>query len=380
MFNDFISFVRELYQTSNPIPLHEPTFVGNEKKYLLDAIDSTYVSSVGESIGEFENKIANFTGIKFAVATSNGTSALHLSLLSAGVEFNTEVLTQSLTFVATCNAITYCGAKPIFLDVGKETLTMVPSKIEEFINENCEMRDDGFCWNSTTGKRISACMPMHTYGFPAEIGLIKGTCNKYNIPLVEDCAESLGSFYGSRHSGSEAKVCALSFNGNKIITTGGGGMILTNDEFLANKARHLSTVAKVPHSWEFNHDAIGFNYRMPNLNAALGLAQIELLKNFLISKRLIAEKYQNWGKENGYSFLAEQKNTKANYWLNCLITESLEQRDKFLLETNMHHIMTAPSWNPIHTLPDYKDCQRGNLDNTIWLFDRLVNVPSSPIS
>ena len=380
MFNDFISFVRELYQTSNPIPLHEPTFVGNEKKYLLDAIDSTYVSSVGESIGEFENKIANFTGIKFAVATSNGTSALHLSLLSAGVEFNTEVLTQSLTFVATCNAITYCGAKPIFLDVGKETLTMVPSKIEEFINENCEMRDDGFCWNSTTGKKISACMPMHTYGFPAEIGLIKGICNKYNIPLVEDCAESLGSFYGSRHSGSEAKVCALSFNGNKIITTGGGGMILTNDEFLANKARHLSTVAKVPHSWEFNHDAIGFNYRMPNLNAALGLAQIELLKNFLISKRLIAEKYQNWGKENGYSFLAEQKNTKANYWLNCLITESLEQRDKFLLETNMHHIMTAPSWNPIHTLPDYKDCQRGNLDNTIWLFDRLVNVPSSPIS
>ena len=380
MFNDFISFVRELYQTSNPIPLHEPTFVGNEKKYLLDAIDSTYVSSVGESIGEFENKIADFTGIKFAVATSNGTSALHLSLLSAGVEPNTEVLTQSLTFVATCNAITYCGARPIFLDVGKKTLTMVPSKVEEFINENCEMRDDGFCWNSTTGKKISACMPMHTYGFPSEIGPIKDICNKYNIPLVEDCAQSLGSFYGSRHSGSEAKVCALSFNGNKIITTGGGGMVLTNDESLANKARHLSTVAKVPHSWEFNHDAIGFNYRMPNLNAALGLAQIELLKNFLISKRVIAEKYQNWGKENGYSFLAEQTNTKANYWLNCLITESLEQRDKFLLETNMHHIMTAPSWNPIHTLLDYKDCQKGNLDNTIWLFDRLVNVPSSPIS
>ena len=380
MFNDFISFVRELYQTSNPIPLHEPTFVGNEKKYLLDVIDSTYVSSVGESIGEFENKIADFTGIKFAVATSNGTSALHLSLLSAGVEPNTEVLTQSLTFVATCNAITYCGARPIFLDVGKKTLTMVPSKVEEFINENCEMRDDGFCWNSTTGKKISACMPMHTYGFPSEIGPIKDICNKYNIPLVEDCAQSLGSFYGSRHSGSEAKVCALSFNGNKIITTGGGGMVLTNDESLAKKARHLSTVAKVPHSWEFNHDAIGFNYRMPNLNAALGLAQIELLKNFLISKRVIAEKYQNWGKENGYSFLAEQTNTKANYWLNCLFTESLEQRNKFILETNKYHIMTAPSWNPIHTLSDYKDCQRGNLDNTIWLFDRLVNVPSSPIS
>ena len=222
MVDDFIAFVRDLYQSSGTIPLHEPTFTGNEKKYLLDVIDSTYVSSVGESIGQFEKKVANYMGLNYAVATSNGTSALHLSLVLAGVSPDSEVLTQSFTFVATCNAVSYCGAHPAFIDVEKDTLTISPNKLQDFINENCEMHDDGSCWNKETGRRVAACMPMHTYGFPAEIGKISQICDQFNIPLVEDCAESLGSFYGSKHTGSEAKLCALSFNGNKIITTGGG--------------------------------------------------------------------------------------------------------------------------------------------------------------
>ena len=379
MIEEFNTLVRDLYKTSDVISLHEPSFIGKEKEYLSEVISSTFVSSVGKSIGEFEKKIASYMGVDHAVATSNGTSALHLSLLVSGVSQNTEVITQSLTFVATCNAIDYCGASPVFVDIDKETLSMSPLSLLEFLDKYAEVRDDGSCWNKTSGKEITACLPMHSYGFPAAIEEINLICSRFNIPLVEDCAESLGSFYHKKHTGSESLLCALSFNGNKIITTGGGGMVLTNNLDLSNKVRHLSTVAKVEHPWEFNHDKVGFNYRMPNLNAALGLAQIESLDKFLVSKKSLASCYYDWGKERGMVFHRGQQDTSPNYWLNCLITENLESRDKFIRETNKNNIRTRPSWNPAHSLPPYKDCQRDRLENTSWVFERLVNVPSSPI-
>ena len=379
MFHEFITFVRELYDTSDYIPLHSPAFQGNEKKYLLEAIDSTYVSSVGESIGEFESKLAEYTGSAYAIATVNGTSALHLSLLLAGVERNTEVLTQSLTFVATCNAVSYLGADPVFIDIDRSTLNLSPTKLKVFLEEKCEVRSDGSCWNKNTNKKISACLPMHTYGFTAELDLLKIICEEFNIPLVEDAAESLGSFYKGKHTGSIGLLSALSFNGNKVITTGGGGMILTNDEILAKKAKHISTQAKVSHPWEFNHDDLGYNYRMPNLNAALGLAQLENLEVYLKSKKIIAKKYQAWGEKNGVAFKTNNKDADSNFWLNCFFAKNVEERNKFLKETNKSKVMTRPAWNPIHTLPYYSSCLRDDLKDTIWVFDRLVNVPSSPI-
>ena len=379
MFDDFVRFVRKLYDTEGFIPLYEPKFIGNEKKYLIETIDSTYVSSVGKFVNEFEHKVAEYTGIKYAIATVNGTAALHISLKLSGVEQGTEVITQSLTFVATCNAIRYCGAKPVFIDVDRSTLGLSPQSLENFLEKYCELRDDGYCWNKSSGRRIVACLPMHTFGFPVQLDEIKQICNRYNINLVEDAAESLGSLYKGHHTGGGGKLSAISFNGNKIVTTGGGGMILTNDEDLAVRAKHITTTAKVPNNWVFEHDEVGFNYRLPNLNAALGVAQMESLPTYLESKRNLAKQYQEWGDNYGLKFVQEPDNTQSNYWLNVAVTRDKEQRDAMLETTNKYNVMTRPAWIPMHKLAINQDCLKGSMVNTEWLNERIVNVPSTVI-
>jgi len=380
MYKDFVQFVQELYGTTDFIPLHAPKFDGNEKKYLLETIDSTFVSSVGEFVYKFEQKVAEYTGAKHAVATVNGTAALHIALKLAGVENNDEVITQSLTFVATCNAIRYCEATPVFVDVDSLTMGLSPQSLEFFLEEYCELRDDGFCWNRSSNRRIMVCLPMHIFGFPAQLDEIKKICDRYNIKLVEDAAESLGSFYKERHTGTMGELSAISFNGNKIITAGGGGMILTNDDELAQQAKHITTTAKVSHQWEFNHNEIGYNYRLPNINAALGVAQMEALTKHIEEKRKIASQYQDWGDKYGVRFMVEPVNTKANYWLNTMLIENKQKRDKLLKITNDNNIITRPVWKPMHLLPMNKDCQKSELTNTEWLADRIVNVPSSPVN
>ncbi len=379
MFNDFVRFVRDLYDTEEFVPLYTHKFSGNEKKYLLETIDSTFVSSVGEFVNEFECKVAEYTGIKYAIATVNGTAALHVSLKLSGVELNTEVITQSLTFVATCNAIRYCGATPIFVDVDQSSLGLSPLSLETFLEENCELRDDGFCWNKSSNRRIVACLPMHTFGFPVQLDEIKQICDRYNINLVEDGAESLGSLYKGCHTGGVGKISIISFNGNKIITTGGGGMILTNNEELAIRSKHITTTSKVPHRWAFEHDEVGYNYRLPNLNAALGMAQMESLSAYIENKRSLAKKYQEWGDEHGLKFVQEPVNTRSNYWLNVAVTQDKQQRDAMLEITNNNNVMTRPIWIPMHKLAINQDCQKGDLTNTEWLYERLVNVPSSVV-
>jgi len=376
VFNDFVVFVQDLYSSNKFIPLHAPVFNGNEKKYLLETIDSTFVSSVGEFVDEFENKVAEYTSSKYAIATMNGTAALHIALKLSGVKQNMEVITQSLTFVATCNAINYCGAKPVFVDVDRSTLGLSPQSLESFIKEYCELRDDGFCWNKSSNRQIKACLPMHTFGFPVQLDEIKNICDQYNIELIEDAAESLGSFYKGNHTGNTGKISAISFNGNKIITTGGGGVILTNDEVLAEQAKHITTTAKLSHQWEFHHDELGYNYRLPNINAALGVAQMEVLPEYLKNKRETAHKYKDWGDENGMKFMIEPNNTVANYWLNTALLENRQQRDKLLKITNDNNVMTRPIWKPMHQLEMNTDCQQTKLTNTEWLADRIVSVPS----
>ena len=380
MYKEFVRFVQELYGTTDFIPLHAPKFQGNEKKYLLETIDSTFVSSVGEFVNEFENKVSEFAKVKYAIATVNGTAALHVALKLAGVENDDEVITQSLTFVATCNAIRYCGASPVFVDVDSSTLGLSPQSLETFLDEYCELRDDGFCWNRSSDRRIMVCMPMHTFGFPVQLDEIKKICDRYNIKIVEDAAESLGSFYKEQHTGTIGELSAISFNGNKIITTGGGGMILTNDDELAKRAKHMTTTAKLSHQWEFSHDEIGYNYRLPNINAALGVAQMEVLPEYIEEKREIASQYQGWGYEHGMRFVVEPINTKTNYWLNTLLVEDKQQRDKLLKITNDNNVMTRPVWKPMHQLPMNNNCQKSELTNTEWLADRIVNVPSSPLN
>ena len=380
MFNEFTKFVRDLYGSKELIPLHEPTLAKKEKNYLIDVIDSSFVSTIGKSVTEFEKKISSYTGIKHAVALVNGTAALHLALKVSNVKENSEVITQSLSFVATCNAIRYCNAHPVFLDIDKDKLTVEPETIKIFLHKFAEIRNDGFCWNKKSNRRISALLLVNTYGFPTDMLKIKKICSKYKIPVIEDCAESLGSFIRNNHCGINSDISTLSFNGNKIITTGCGGMILTNNSKIAKQAKHLSTTARISHKWKFAHDQIGYNYRMPNLNAALGLAQFQSLQKFLKSKRLIAKQYQEWGEKFGLCFVKEDELSKANYWLNCLILKSKRERDSFIKFTQENGIMTRPTWTPMHRLKIYRDCFKDNLENTQWISDRLVNVPSSPIT
>ena len=376
MFNEFINFTRGIYGTKKNIPLHEPKFFGNEKKYLNQCIDTTFVSSVGKFIDKFEKKIVKYTGAKYAVATTNGTSALHVSLILAGVEQNDEVITQPLNFVASCNAISYCNAKPIFVDVDRDTMGLSPSALSSFLEKNTKIKNKK-CINKKTKKIIRACIPMHSYGHPCRIDEIKKILKKYHIFLIEDAAESLGSFYKSKHTGTYGKLGVISFNGNKIITAGGGGCIITNDKILAKKAKHITTTAKIPHKWNFNHDLIGYNYRMPNLNAALLIAQLENLNYFLKSKYKIARKYEFFFKKKEYNFFKEPKNSRSNYWLNSIIFANKKQRDQFLKETNFNGIMTRPIWRLMNKLPMFKECQAINLKNANFLESRVVNIPSS---
>ena len=377
-YKDVIEFIRKQYNSNEFIPLHEPIFKGNEKKYLNECIDSTFVSSVGKFVDEFEEKIASYTGTKYAIATSNGTSALHVSLLLANVEQYDEVITQPITFVATCNAIDYCGAKPIFVDVDKDTMGMSPKSLTRFLVENTEVKNQQ-CVNKITGNVIKACVPMHTFGHPCRIDDINKICQKWCITLVEDSAESLGSFYKNQHTGSFGNLGVISFNGNKIVTSGGGGCILTNSEHLANKAKHITTTAKEMHKWNYTHDMVGYNYRMPNLHAALLIAQLEQLSKFLSSKRNIAELYEDFFKNKDVKFIKEPKNCKSNYWFNSIVLKNKYERDLFLNETNSQGVMTRPIWTPMNKLPMFKNSQCGSLTNSKWLEDRVVNIPSSAI-
>jgi aminotransferase in exopolysaccharide biosynthesis len=376
MFKETISFIRELYNTTDFIPLHEPRFVGNEKKYLNECIDSTFVSSVGKFVDQFEVEVAKYTGAKYAVATVNGTAALHIALQIAGVERDDEVITQPLTFVATCNALSYIGAHPIFVDVDKNTLGLSPEKLEHFLINNTEIIN-GKCINKSTKRTIKAIVPMHTFGLPVHINELLEVCEKYNLEMVEDAAESLGSFYNGRHTGTLGLLGTLSFNGNKTITTGGGGMILTNDHILAKKAKHLTTTAKTPHRWEFSHDAIAYNYRLPNINAALGCAQMESIEKLIKSKRELASLYQTFFNDKPQQFVTEPSNTKSNYWLNALILSDSNEKEAFLEQTNNNGVMTRPVWKLMNNLLIYSSAQKANIENAIWLEKRIVNIPSS---
>ena len=377
MYKPVIDYIRKVYNAPEGfVPLHAPYFGGNEKKYLADTIDSTFVSSVGAYVNRFEDMMAEITGAKYAVATSNGTVALQLALVVAGVKAGDEVVTQPLTFIATANAIAHSNATPVFVDVDKDTMGMSPDALEDFLKENATVRD-GAAYNNTTGKRIAACVPMHTFGFPCRIDRIAEICNRWHIALVEDAAESLGSYYNGQHTGTFGLLGTFSFNGNKTVTCGGGGAIVTNDEALAKHAKHISTTAKIPHPWEFAHDEIGYNFRLPNLNAALACAQLEQLDVILENKRATAALYKEYFKGADIGFVSEMEGSKANYWLNCIVLNDIDERNTFLEATNGAAVMTRPIWKLTNKLDMYKHCQHGDLSNSLWLEDRIVNIPSS---
>jgi len=373
---NIISFIQNSYDTKEFIPLHEPRFRGNEKKYLLDTIDSTFVSSVGAYVDRFEEMMQVATGSQKAIAVVNGTAALQVALQLAGVEPGDEVITQALTFVATVNAIAYNRAIPVFVDVDQDTMGLSPKAVDAFLEEYAELRNDA-CYNKTSGRKISACLPMHTFGFPVHLDELIAVCKKWNIPLVEDAAESLGSEYKGRSTGSFGKLGIFSFNGNKTITCGGGGAIVSNDLEIGKRAKHLTTTAKRPHPYEFYHDELGYNYRMPNLNASLACAQLEQLPFMLESKRELAGIYRNFFAEKGVNFRTELPDTKVNYWLMCVELENKAERDLFLKETNENKVMTRPIWQLMYRLPMYVHCQRDGQKNAEFLEERIVNIPSS---
>jgi aminotransferase in exopolysaccharide biosynthesis len=373
-----VDFIKETFNTNEFIPLHEPRFNGNEKKYLNDCIDSTFVSSVGKYVDTFEKEFAKTVGSKYAIATVNGTAALHISLILANVKKDDEVITQPLTFIATCNAISYIGAKPIFIDVDVDTMGLSPTSLKDFLENNCEIVNNQ-CINKITKKVIKACVPMHTFGHPCRIDEIKDICDNWNIILVEDAAESLGSFYKQKHTGTFGKVGAFSFNGNKIITSGGGGVIVTDDEVLAKRAKHITTTAKIPHPFEYVHDEIGYNYRLPNINAALLVAQLEQLNSFIEAKRKLSLKYKEFFSNNNINFIEEPTNSKSNYWLQAVLLNDKKGRDEFLEFTNKNGVMTRPIWKLMNELEMFKDCQKTDLKNSKYLEERVVNIPSSVI-
>lgn len=376
MFDPLVRFIREQYRTDDFIPLHAPVFTANERKYVVETIESTFVSSVGTFVDRFEHDMAGYTGSPRAIATVNGTAALHIALQLAGVKRGELVITQSLTFVATCNAIAYCGAEPVFVDVDRHTLGLSPKAMEAWLHENARLDSDGVCRTKGDDKIIRACLPMHTFGHPVELDALIDVCTRWNLALVEDAAESLGSFYKGRHTGTFGLLGTLSFNGNKIITTGGGGMILAG-ETLGTHAKHLTTTAKKPHPYEYVHDEIGYNYRLPNLNAALGCAQLEQLESFIRAKRVLAERYAEHLKGGDLQFVKEPAGCRSNYWLNAVICDSREQREALLKATNGQGVMTRPIWALMNHLPIYAHCRRGDLSNSEWLDSRVVNLPSS---
>lgn len=373
-----INFIRDIYSTKEEIPLHSPSFKLNETKYVLDSINSTFVSSFGKYVDEFEQKIEKFTGSVKAVAVVNGTAALHTALYMAGIKRDEFVITQALTFVATCNALYHMGAKPIFVDVSIKSLGLCPQALELYLNENATLTDDG-CIHSKSGKKIKAVLPMHTFGHPVELDEISRICKKWNLVMIEDAAESLGSFYKGRHTGTIGDYGALSFNGNKIITTGGGGMVLCASRNIGIKVKHITTTAKVPHQYEFFHDEPGFNYRLPNINAALGVAQMESLESYLCSKRKLAEAYKLFFSSSDIKFFVEPEYAKSNYWLNAVICSSIYERNQLLRATNSNGISTRPIWMLMYRLPMFSKAFRGNMKNSEFIEAHLVNLPSSPL-
>jgi aminotransferase in exopolysaccharide biosynthesis len=376
MYDNVIYFIRSLYPDQELIPLHEPKFLGNEKKYLIDCIDSTFVSSVGAYVDRFEEMLCEITGAKHAVATVNGTCALHIALLLINCRPGDEVITQPFTFIATANAISYCNAEPIFLDVDRKTLGLDYKALENFLKDNANIKNDT-CYNRSTGKRISACVPMHTFGHPCKVDKIVDICEDYQIAVVEDSAESLGSKYKGKHTGTIGKIGVFSFNGNKTVTCGGGGAIVTDNEKIAKTAKHLTTTAKVSHPYEYTHDAIGYNYRMPNLNAALACAQLEQLERFIDNKRELAKKYADFFKETKIKFITETEEARSNYWLNTIVLSDINARNEFLEATHAAGLMTRPAWELLNTLDMYKYCKTDDLKNAQWFVERVVNIPSS---
>jgi aminotransferase in exopolysaccharide biosynthesis len=377
MYSSTVDFIKSLYPNQTPVPLHAPVFLGNEKKYLLDCIDSTFVSYVGKYVTKFEEMTAEFIGTKYAVAVVNGTAALQVALQVSGVEKGDEVITQPLTFVATANAISHCGAIPVFVDVDIDTMGMSPEKLNNWLKENSRFNPSlDKQINKATNKPISAIVPMHTFGFPCRIDEIIEIANKYNIHVIEDSAESLGSYYKGRHTGTFGLAGILSYNGNKTITAGGGGMIITNDEEFAQRAKHVTTTAKLQNRYEFVHDEIAFNYRLTNINAALGVAQMEQIEKYLENKKETAKKYREYFKKNEIKFFSDPVNTKSNFWLNSILFNTLVERNNFLDYTNNNGVKTRPIWRLMNKLSMYKDCQTGNLDNAEWFEERVVNLPS----
>ena len=376
-YKQIVDFIRDLYGTSDFVPLAVPKFIGNEKKYLNECIDTTFVSSVGKFVDRFEEDMARYTGAKRAVVCVSGTNALHMALMLAGVERDDEVLTQALTFIATCNALSYIDAHPVFLDVDVATMGLSPDAVKEWLAKNAEIRNNQ-CYNKRTGRRVKACVPMHTFGHPVRLDELVEVCEEYHIELVEDAAESIGSLYKGKHTGTFGKIGALSFNGNKTITTGGGGMLLFNDEELGKYAKHLTTQAKIPHRWEFRHDHIGYNYRMPNINAALGCAQLEHIEEYVEDKRATAAAYRDYfSRMDGIEFFVEPENTRSNYWLNAVLLPNREEQQAFLQYTNDNGVMTRPIWELMNRLPMFENCETDHLTNTRMFADRVVNIPSS---
>ncbi|EKF8781377.1 aminotransferase LegC [Campylobacter coli] len=376
MFEKEISFIKSLFNKEN-IALHEPCFIGNEKKYLLECIDSGFVSSVGEFVTRFEEALKEKTKARFVIATNTGTAALHIALLANGIDENCEVITQSISFVATANAIAYTGAKPVFLDIDENTLSLSPKALEHFL-ENQTYQKDNLSYNKTTHKPIKACVIMHTFGLSAHIKAIKELCEKYHILLIEDAAEALGSTYENKTLGTFGKCGILSFNGNKIITGGCGGAILSDDENLAKLARHLSTTAKIPHPYEYDHDRIAYNYRLCNINAAILLAGLENLELFLENKRELAKIYKDFFKNHDKcKFIDEKSNEKSNFWLNTLLFKDENLRNIFLEECLKNNIFVRPVWKSLPSLKAFQNCQSNELINTKKLEKRLINLPSS---
>ena len=368
-----------LPQDRDFIPLHEPSFEGNEKAYVTECIETGWVSSVGKFVDSFELKLAEFCETKKAVAVANGTAALHICLLLSGVKDNDEVLCPSLTFVATANAISYCHAIPHFIDSEMTSLGVCADKLDAHLKEIAEIKNNE-AYNKLTGRRIGALIVMHCFGHPVDLDKIIAVCEKYHIPLVEDAAESLGSYYKGVHTGNVGIISSLSFNGNKTITTGGGGAIITNDEALGKLAKHITTTAKLPHKWEFKHDMVAYNYRMPNLNAALGLAQMEMLPSLLDRKRILANKYKDaFAGIDGVRFFDEPGYAKSNFWLNLILLdkENAGLRDSVLAATNDNGMMTRPAWTLMHKLPMYSHCPTADVSVAEELEARLINIPSS---
>ena len=380
MFEELIEFIQDTYQSTGTIPLHAPVFRGNESKYVNETLESTFVSSVGGFVDRLERDLEKFTGSTRAVATINGSAALHAALYMAGVKNGDLVITQALTFVATCNALFHMGVKPVFIDVSRQSLGLSAAATTAWLEDNAELDSNGVCRHRHGGERISALVPMHTFGHPVELDELIKICEKWNLTLVEDAAEALGSLYKGKHVGTLGKFGVLSFNGNKIITTGSGGMVLCRSAEDGQQVKHVTTTSRVIHEWEFSHDEPGFNYRLSNLNAALGCAQMEEIDSFIKEKQELALRYANFFKKSDLLFVDQPEYAQSNFWLNAVICPDTDTRDHLLRQTNESQVMTRPVWKLMHRLPMFTESLRDDLSVSEWLESHLVNLPSSPVA